>query len=107
LDAIDGSEDALNTVGTYVIWYSTRTNTSDDNKVVRVGQGHVGTRLAEHKNNPKIMAYGQYGLLVFSWATVPNTMLNGVERYLANVYTPLEGERYPNVAPIAVTLPGE
>lgn len=105
LSVIDGSEAALNTTGTYVIWYST--NDSNARNVVRVGQGHIGSRLAEHKDNPNITAYGQYGLLVFSWATVPSTMLNGVERYLANVYNPLEGERYPNVAPIPVTLPGE
>jgi hypothetical protein len=100
LNGVDLTSPALNVTGNYIVWFG-----APGHNVLRVGQGNIGERLADHKSNPKIQAYKSRGLLLFTWATVPNNKLNGVELYLARHYTPLEGERYPNVTPITVNLP--
>ena len=73
-------------------------------RVVRVGQGNIAERLACHKQDTSITAYSPYGLYV-TWAEVPAGYLDGVERHLAESWTPLVGDRFPNVHPIAVNSP--
>ena len=41
-----------------------------------------------------------------TWAVVPAHQLDGVERYLADTYQPIEGDRFPDVEPLVVNLPG-
>ncbi len=101
LDAVDLNHPVLNVTGNYLIWFG-----ASGHNVLRAGQGNIGQRLTDHKNNPRIQAYRTRGVLLFTWTTVPNSMLNGIERYLAEYYTPMEGERYPDVMPITVNLPG-
>jgi hypothetical protein len=88
--------------GVYVIWYA-----GNPSRVVRVGQGEVAVRLAEHRNDLDITQHRINGPLKVTWADVPVSHRNGVERYLANRYSPLVGDAYPDVPPIVVNLPGE
>jgi hypothetical protein len=85
--------------GVYVIWHG-----GNPSQVVRVGQGSIADRLTAHRSDPAILAYADKGLYV-TWATVQVSQADGVERFLANHYLPLVGDRHPAVAPIAVNLP--
>lgn len=82
-------------LGVYIIW-------NIDGKVVRLGQGVISDRLSDHRRDPKIT---RHGLLHVTWARVAPNDLDGVEAYLADVYGPLVGERFPDVTPIPVNLP--
>ena len=53
----------------------------------------------------KFSAYRSYGGLWVTWAAVLPADLNGVERYLADQFKPLIGDRHPDVKPIPVNLP--
>lgn len=86
--------------GVYVIWHA-----GNPSRVVRVGQGDVGARLAAHRQDQAILAYGRYGVLYATWAAVPVGLRDGVERHLAERWVPLVGDRFPNAAPIAVNDP--
>ena len=92
----------IKTQGVYVIWHA-----STGHNVVRVGQGDIVTRLNEHRNDPKILRHAKKGNLLVTWAAVDAAYRDGVERYLADRYSPLEGVRYPEVPPRAVNLPGQ
>lgn len=87
----------LKDVGVYIIWH-----TGDPGRVVRVGQGNISERLAEHRTNPKITNYGE---LLVTWAIVDAQNRNGVEKYLADTWSPPVGEAFPDVSPIAVNSP--
>lgn len=89
-----------NKEGVYVIWYVGPGGA----KVIRVGQGHIGLRLQEHKTNPEIVRYGTYGQLKVSWAIVDKQFRDGVEAFLFDRYSPLIGERSPSAQPISVNL---
>lgn len=85
--------------GVYVIWYTSPSQA----KVIYVGQGNIGERLKEHRQNPSITHYSQYGQLKVSWAIIPNdNWLNGIEAYLADLYNPTEAKNYPNVTRMPV-----
>ncbi len=94
--------------GIYVIWYTS----PQQAKVIRLGQGYLGQRLKEHRANPKITNYSIYGQLKVSWILVDSIHLwehdlNGVEKYLARVYSPTEGDLYPTTDPeVRVNLIG-
>lgn len=85
----------VNVRGVYVIWQGSA-------KVVRVGQGDIKSRLTEHRQNNIIMRHAVAGKLFVTWATAPAHMLDGIERFLAEEYLPIEGERFPEAHPIAV-----
>lgn len=85
--------------GVYIIWHS-----GDKPATVRVGQGFIRDRLAQHKEDSQILAYQQYGLYV-TWARLDKTNRDGVERYLGETLKPKIGSRLPDVPPIAVNLP--
>lgn len=82
--------------GVYVIW-------KPGSKAVRVGQGDIADRLSTHRADPLIMRHGQD--LLVTWAAVDQAYRDGVERYLGEQYSPLECDRFPAAAPIAVNLP--
>jgi hypothetical protein len=94
LETVDLS--SVNSFGVYVIWNS--------NRVVRVGQGDISKRLFAHRNDRDILRHRENGLYVI-WASVPSHSVDGVERYLFDLYKPIVGERSPNVSPITVNLP--
>lgn len=85
--------------GVYIIWYS-----GNPGHVVYVGQGDIAERLRSHRERREILQYRSYGKLKVTWASVPFYQRDGVERYLAERYKPLAGDRYPDCEPIAVNL---
>ena len=89
----------VNVVGVYIIWRAGR--------CVYVGQGDIADRLTSHRSDPTITRHGQSGTLCVTWAQVrAESNLDGVERYLAEQYKPLEGTNFPDVTPLPVNLPG-
>lgn len=71
---------------------------------LRVGQGVIKQRLADHRKNKEIMTYHRLGLFV-SWAAVTPRERAGVERLLVEYCPPLLGERPPYLEPISVNRP--
>ena len=91
---------AVSTMGVYIIWHS-----GNPGRVVRVGQGDSAERIAAHKKDAQVLGYKKFGKLFVTWAAVSVFQRDGVERYLAENWKPLIGDRFPNVAPIAVNSP--
>ncbi len=89
----------ITTTGVYVIWHGGQTP-----RTVRVGQGIIRDRLSAHKRDAAVLRYQPHGLWV-TWAAVPAHQMDGVERYLANLLSPLVGDAFPNVTPLAVNSP--
>lgn len=85
--------------GVYIIWYG-----GPKPGTVRVGKGDISSRLKAHRADRKILVYKGLGLYV-TWAEVPFSQQDGVERYLADQLSPLVGNRLPNATPIPVNLP--
>jgi hypothetical protein len=86
--------------GVYVIWHQ-----GNPSRVVRIGQGDIADRLAAHRRDREVLAFKRYGKLRVTWAAVPAHQIDGVERHLANTWTPLIGDAFPDVAPLAVNSP--
>jgi hypothetical protein len=82
--------------GVYIIW------SASIRKVVRIGSGIIKNRIAEHRENKEIT---QYTELKVTWAKVNKSQMEGVEKFLADTYEPLVGERFPDRMPISVNLP--
>lgn len=89
----------VNGSGVYVIWAG--------NRWVYVGQGDIASRVQAHKSNPVILAFRNIGQLMVTWAMVPASQMDGIERYLADTLAPAVGEQHPAVLPIPVNLPGQ
>jgi hypothetical protein len=85
--------------GVYVIWHGGTTPAT-----VYVGQGYIRDRLAAHRSDARIQQYVGLGLFV-TWASVPQTFREGVEKFLADTLHPLVGEAHPNVISVQATLP--
>ena len=86
--------------GVYIVWHGGETP-----HAVYVGQGDVAARIADHRNDPKITRHALKGALYVTWAYVPVAQRDGIERYLADKYSPLEGDRHPEVVPLTVNSP--
>lgn len=86
--------------GVYIIWHM-----GNPGRVVYVGQGDVAARIKAHRNRSDIISYAKYGSLHVTWASVPASQKDGVERYLADKWNPLIGDAHPDVVPIAVNSP--
>lgn len=99
LNALDLSN-VQNTKGIYVIW-----QTTPFPRTIRLGQGYIGQRLANHRLDNVVMAYQAQGTYYASWITPPAGYLDGIERYLANTLRPLVGDAFPDAVPIEVNLP--
>lgn len=86
-------------IGVYIIWH-------DENpaRTVRVGQGDIKARLTAHRADSAITSYRRSGILRVTWAAVPAADRDGVERFLADQYSPLVGGAFPNAVPIPVNL---
>ena len=87
----------VTTTGVYIIWHR-----GNPGRVVYVGQGDVASRIKAHRTEREIT---QYAPLYVTWAAVSAQYRDGVERYLADTWTPLVGVAHPDVAPIAVNSP--
>jgi len=93
--------DNANTGGVYVIWHTGRPG-----RYVKVGQANdIATRLSSLRANPAILTYRAHGGLRVTWATVPASDRDGVERFLGDRLKPLVADRFPDVQPIPVNLP--
>jgi len=88
--------------GVYLIWHA-----GQPPRPVKVGQGDIADRVAKHRADPKITKYRSNGTLLITWARVSAANRAGVERYLGDRYKPLVGDRFPNVVPVHVNLPGK
>ena len=86
--------------GVYVIWHGGKFS-----HTVYVGQGNVADRISDHRNDWKITRHRSKGGLFVTWADVSIFQRDGVERYLANELSPLEGDHHPQAIPLAVNLP--
>lgn len=86
--------------GVYIIWHE-----GNPGRVVRLGQGDIAARLGAHRNDDEILDYKDRGALRVTWAAVSAAQRDGVERYLADQWTPLVGDAFPDVEPIAVNSP--
>ena len=92
--------DEVNASGVYIIWHE-----GNPGRVVRVGQGDIKDRLCKHRKDKDVLAYKSSGILRVTWASVPLFQRDGVERYLANTWSPLVGDVFPDALPIAVNSP--
>jgi hypothetical protein len=97
-DTVDLSKVTVS--GVYMIWHE-----GNPGRVVRVGQGDIASRISAHRNDKNITGYRQSGTLRVTWAAVPANQQNGVEKYLADKWSPLVGDRHPDAVPIAVNSP--
>ena len=86
--------------GVYIIWHD-----GEYPNVVYVGQGDVADRIDTHRGDHKITRHDQKGTLFVTWASVSYSQRDGVERYLADKFSPLEGEHHPVATPIEVNSP--
>lgn len=97
-----------NKEGVYVIWYTSPSTA----KVVRLGSGNIAERLREHRSNQDILKYSAFGQMKVSWIVTDNNPVKesdlvGIEAFLASAYSPLIGDRYPNVIHTIVNLIGK
>jgi len=92
---LDG-DDLKDLKGVYVIW--------NDDGIVRVGSGIIKDRIAAHRNDEEITAYDD---LKVTWAKVNANQMEGVEKFLADHYSPAVGDAFPDRTPIPVNLPGK
>jgi len=93
--------DTVTESGVYIIWHA-----GDPSRVIYVGQGGpISDRLAAHRKDARILAYRKHGTLRVTWATISAGQRDGVERYLADQWSPLLGDAHPNATPIAVNSP--
>ena len=84
--------------GVYLIW-----KPGKNGYAVRCGQGDIPARLSAHRNDTNITRHGDD--LLVTWARLPPSDLDGVERFLSGRYDYAEGVRYPDTAAISVNLP--
>jgi len=89
--------------GVYLIWHGQHNYFPP--RWVRVGQGDIGDRLSQHRNDPQVATYRPLGGLYVTWAEVSHDLLDGVEAYLGECCKPLVGTRFPDCGLIAVNLP--
>ena len=75
--------------------------------VIKVGQSeNLSERLSQHSVDNDINRYKTaHGPLYVTWAKLPLTYLDGVEKFLGVHYRPLIGDRFPDVRPIHVNVP--
>ena len=88
-----------NLEGVYVIWHGGHSPAT-----VRVGQGIVKDRLAEHRRDPAILQHQPHGVFV-TWAQIGAYQRDGVEKYLGDTLKPKMGTHFPDTHVIVVNLP--
>ena len=93
--------ESVNTSGVYVIWHGGHVP-----RVIYIGQGDIAGRINHHRSSSRILQYETKGLLMITWATVPESERKGVEQFLVDSYEPLRGNE-DETQPIPVNLPWE
>ena len=75
-----------------------------ERRVVYVGHGAVGARLARHRRDKNIAYYGMGSLLV-TWAACLPQAEAGMVQFLAAAYRPYEDRHSSRAEPVSVNLP--
>ena len=88
-----------NLEGIYIIWHG-----GQNPAVVYVGQGVIRDRLSAHRNERSILQYQDRGLYA-TWAVLPRSVRDGVEKFLYDYLKPKAGEKCPDCIPIPVNTP--
>lgn len=91
----------LRTVGVFMIWYA-----GNPGRVVFVGQGDIARGLAAAQSDDAIRAFKGRGKLLVTWAQVSAARIDGIERYLAETWSPLVESSRPGADAIEVNSPG-
>lgn len=91
----------LRTVGVFMIWY-----TGNPGRVICVGQGDIAVRLLAAQSDEAVRAFEDRGRLFVTWAQVSPARIDGIERYLAETWSPLIESARPDVEAIEVNSPG-
>jgi hypothetical protein len=105
LSSVNLDANTFDNGGIYVIWCGGTSNAKA--QVVYIGQADVfRNRLKAHREDPRIQKYAGRVLYV-EWARVTKPNRDGIEAYLARRYSPLVGERHPDVTSIVVNSPWE
>ena len=91
----------VDTLGVYVIWHTV----GHLPELLDVGKGDIAERIQEHRRNEALRALENSDSVWVTWASVPESSLDGVERFLADDLSPLLGEHFPDASPIPVNLP--
>jgi hypothetical protein len=91
--------DSVRTDGVYVVY-----QTGNPPRTISVGKGDVAKRLSQIKTD-KRFASGSGAKLLVTYAAVPSSDQEGVEKYLARLLAPQVEERRPDVREIAVNSP--
>lgn len=73
----------------------------------KVGQGVIVDRCRTHYADNEVIREAHGRPLLVTWTPVDYRLRDNVERYLGYLLRPILAERYPDVAPVAVNLPGE
>ncbi len=97
----DVDTESVNTGGVYVIWHGGHVP-----RVIYIGHGDIAGSINHHRSSTRILQYATKGLLMITWATVPEAERSGVEKFLADAYGPLRGGE-DDSDPIPVNLPWE
>ena len=93
--------ESVNTGGVYIIWHGGHVP-----RVIYIGQGNIAGSINHHRSSARILQYQTKGLLMVTWATIPESERSGVEKFLADSYEPLRSMENENT-PIPVNLPWE
>ncbi len=86
--------------GVYIIWHG-----GNPSRIVRVGQGIIADRLADHRDDPAILAHKSKGTWYVTWAALPAHQRDAVEAHLTQTWVPLVGDRFPDALPLTVNSP--
>ncbi len=95
----DVDTENVNTGGVYVIWHGGHVP-----RVIYVGQGDIAGRVNHHRSSSRILQYGTKGLLMVTWAAVPESERRGAAKYVADALEPLRSLE-DDTPPIPVNLP--
>jgi hypothetical protein len=85
--------------GVYVVWHH------DQNPVLLVGQGEIRKAIRAMRDNRQLIDIARESKLFVTWADVPSSLRNGVERYLIEMLSPRNYLSMPSADPIEVNLP--
>jgi len=91
----------LHTIGVFLIWYA-----GNPGRVVCVGQGDISDQLAAARRDDAIQGFKGRGKLLVTWAKVSALRIDGIERFLAETWSPLVARPRSDVAAIEVNSPG-
>jgi hypothetical protein len=91
----------LHMTGVFLIWYS-----GNPGRVVCVGRGDIAEQLTAARRDEAVQGFRSRGTLLVTWAKVSAQRIDGIERYLAETWSPLLERKRSDAAAIEVNSPG-